>query len=102
MTDDADPTVKQLLEGDDPVDEATRKELERWFGMPSADHEPPPAEDARPEDPGRVAVRERRAAAVACVDPALLEAVHARHGDVSHTMLYFHPDLEVHVDPDLA
>ncbi len=101
MTDDADPTVKELLEGDDPVDEATRLELERWFGMQSADHEPAP-EEPRPEDPERVAARERRAAAVACVDPALLERVHARHGDVSHTMLYFHPDLEVHVDPSVA
>lgn len=104
MTDDADPTVKRLLEGeglDEVVDEATKRELERWFGMASADHDPPPDEPA-PEDPDRVAVRERRAAAVACVDPALLEAVHARHVDVSDTMLYFHPDLEVHVDPEVA
>jgi hypothetical protein len=101
MTDDADPTVKELLEGDDPVDEATRRELERWFGMPSADHEEQP-EEPRPEDPEGIAAVERRAAAVACVDPALLEAVHARHGDVSETMLYFHPDLEVHIDPSVA
>jgi len=101
MTDDADHKVKDVLDGDDPVDEATRVELERWFGMPSADHDAPP-EEPKPEDPERVAIRERRAAAVACVDPALLEAVHARHTDVSQTMLYFHPDLEVHVDPGVA
>ena len=75
------PKVKDLLGGaaklTDVVDEATRAELERWFGLPSfealAEESQAPA-----EDPDMVAARERRERATNDVDPALLESLRRR------------------------
>lgn len=92
-----DKKVKDLL------DAATRADLERWFGLPSfqqlADQgitpEPPP------EDPEIIAVRKRKAEAIAAVDPALLEA-HRRRTDPPDDLIKFKPLIDVRVDPDIA
>lgn len=91
--DDNDPTVKQLL------DAATRAELERWFGLPSAD--PPSPAREREEDPEIVAVREQRARAIAAVDPALVEA-HRRRTEPPAWAAEPHPPLELRVSPSLS
>ncbi|HEY4059163.1 MAG TPA: hypothetical protein VGM39_21250 [Kofleriaceae bacterium] len=76
MADDDDKKVKDLIAGS--VDEA---QLMRWFGMPSAadgvavENAPPPPLE---EDPEMVAVRERRAKAIAAVDPGMLAAIEHR------------------------
>ena len=102
--DDKDPKVKALLTGqqqlDEVVDEATRKELERWFGMPSAealDAEPP-----KPKDRDLEEAKKRRAWAIEAVDPALLAQIEARIADRSDQLVQFKPDVEVHVDPTIA
>ncbi len=100
-----DPTVKDLLKGtslDDVVDEATRKELERWFGLPSFEELEAKGAEPKPEDPEVVAVRERREKAIEAVDRALLEALRVRYEDRSETLLKFEAKLEVRVDPDVA
>ena len=59
------------------VDDATRAELERWFGLPSFQAQaeaPAPVED----DPDIVALLARRAAAIAAVDPGLLASLSRR------------------------
>ncbi len=91
-----DPTVKQLLERDrdkpltEVIDAATAAELERWFGLPSfqqLEEEPPPE---KPEDPERVAIRARRDAALANVDPRLMAAIDARF-ELAWGLLKFDP-----------
>jgi len=83
MDGEKDPKVKDLLTGqqqlDEVVDEATRKELERWFGLPSAD-----AIDAEPEKPKDAELEEakkRRAAAIDAVDARLLSRIEGRIAD---------------------
>ena len=65
-----DQTVKQL------IDSGTRADLERWFGVPSYEalaergiHPEPPADEPRYAER-----RKRQDAAIAAVDPALVEA----------------------------
>ncbi|HTL32991.1 MAG TPA: hypothetical protein VL326_07695 [Kofleriaceae bacterium] len=90
-----DKTVKQL------IDEATKADLERWFGLPSfqqVDEEP----DKFPvEDPDIAAVRERREKAIAAVDPAMVER-HRRRFESPETLIQFKPNIELRVDPDVA
>lgn len=104
-----DPTVKQLLERDlgkpleEVVDAVTAAELQRWFGLPSFEQV---AEDEarrapRPEDPEMIAARERRAAAVAAVDPALLESLRFR-AESMWDLLEFEAVIDVRVDPEIA
>lgn len=104
--DDDEPRVKDLL-GDtsleEIVDEATRRELEKWFGLPSftqlaEDNRPPPEAD----DPEMVAARERRDKALAEVDPALLERIRFRTEINPETLLELDFVLDVHVDPTIA
>jgi hypothetical protein len=94
---ETDKKVKDL------IDAATRAELERWFGMPSFEQladrgikpEPPP------EDPEMLAVRKRRAEAIAAVDPALVEA-HRRRTDPPANLIKFKAVIDVHADPSIA
>ncbi len=90
----AEQTVKQLL------DAKTIAELERWFGLPSfqelAERGEPP-----PPDPELEAVRERRAKALAAVDPALLEA-HRRRTESGDTLIRFQAVIDVRIDPSMA
>jgi hypothetical protein len=90
-----DKKVKEL------IDAATRAELERWFGLPSyqelADRGIKPPEPP-PEDPEMV---ERRDAALAAVDPALIEA-HRRRTDPPADLIRFKPLIDVRIDPSIA
>ncbi|HWU90011.1 MAG TPA: hypothetical protein VN253_22265 [Kofleriaceae bacterium] len=90
----ADQTVKQLL------DAATIADLERWFGLPSF-QQLAEKEEPAPEDPDMVAVRERRAKAIAAVDPAMVEA-HRRRVESGETLIRFQATIEVRIDPSLA
>lgn len=68
----AEPTVKELL------DAKTVAELERWFGLPSFQELAERKEEPPPLDPEIEAVRERRAKAIAAIDPALVDRVQRR------------------------
>src|SRR5438132_941147 len=92
---DDDPKVKDML------DAATRADLERWFGLPSfqevpeqpaakADRSLPRADD----DPDVIAVRERRAKAIAAVDPKLLDE-HRRRTEPPPDLIKFAATIDV-------
>ena len=95
--DASEKTVKEL------ISDATRAELEKWFGLPSFEQlaeegkQPAPSEDAE-----MVAVRERREKALAAIDPALVERIHYRTEVKPETLLELELTLDVHVDPDIA
>lgn len=91
------PGVDQKVK--DFIDAATRAELERWFGLPSFEQaaEAPPAE----EDPDLVAVRERRAAAIAAVDPALVEA-HRLRTEPDESLFLFKPNVALVIEKPCA
>ena len=79
--DDREPKVKALLDDKaalaEVVDEATRRELERWFALPSFEQV---AEEKQPTmDPGVAEVRARRDKAMAEVDPAFLASIDRRN-----------------------
>jgi hypothetical protein len=101
-----DPTVKDRLADhslDEVIDEATQRELARWFGLPSFEQladkgqRPMSADD----DPEIIANRERKQKAMAAVDPALLEAIRQRT-QLGHTLITFEATLDVRVDPSVA
>jgi hypothetical protein len=97
MADADDKTVKELL------DAGTRAQLERWFGLPSfeqlADEGKAPA--APEEDPELVEARKRRDAAIAAVDPVLVEA-HRGRVEPARPVSRFEAVIDVRVDPDMA
>lgn len=100
----AEPRAKDLLRGsalEEMVDAATAAELAKWFGLPSFQQVDEGEVELPAEDPEMVAVRERRARAIAAVDPALLEA-HRRRIEAPEGLIKFEAKLEVRVDPDLA
>jgi hypothetical protein len=94
----------------DLIDAATRAELERWFKLPSFDQQQEQAQEqaAQPanetkaaKEAERLAIRKRYDAAIAAVDPAMLEAHHRRTaplGEVSK----FKPVIDVRVDPSIV
>jgi hypothetical protein len=95
--DNDDKKVKEL------IDRATRADLERWFGLPSYEaladqgiHPEPPAQD--PEIAER---RKRQEAALAAVDPGLLEAHHRRTEGLADAIKP-PPDITLLVDPGIA
>jgi len=100
---DQDVRVKQLLEGkaslDDVVDAATQAELMRWFERPSFQQV---EEEARPADPELEEARERRAKAIAAVDPALLAWIHQRVETKTEALLPNRWDVELHADATIA
>jgi hypothetical protein len=105
-SDPSDPKVSELLAGgaiSAAVDEATRKELERWFGLPSFTQlEEKPQRLTAEDDPGIQAVLRQRALATAAVDPNLVASIRERTEERQTHLLRFTPNLEVHVDPDMA
>jgi hypothetical protein len=106
-SDPRDPKVGDLLANrqlTEVVDAATRKELERWFGLPSfAEVEATKSGRLRAEDDPEIqAVLERRANAIAAVDLRLLATILERTEDRQDDLLSFKADLEVRVDPDIA
>ena len=95
--DKTDKKVKELIDG------ATRADLERWFGMPSYEalaeqgiHPEPP-----PEDPRFAERRKRQDAALAAIDPALVEAHRLRTDRLAQTMNPM-PELPLHIDPSIV
>lgn len=92
-----DPKVKDL------IDSATRADLERWFGLPSyealADQGVRP-EPAAEEDPKFAERRKRQDAALAAVDPALVEA-HRRRTEGAAELVKPPPEVALHIDPDI-
>jgi hypothetical protein len=93
MPDNDDKTVKEL------IDEGTRADLERWFGLPSFQQlaEQQPAQQAE-EDPERVAFMKQRAAALAAVDPKLLDD-HRRRVERQRDLNLFELQIEPRVLP---
>lgn len=92
-----DRTAKQL------IDEGTQADLERWFGLPSFDQLAAAAKpEAEPdESPAVKAVRERRAAAIAAVDPAMVDRHHARI-ERAEALVTFRCEIESRIDPSIA
>src|ERR1044071_8812274 len=95
---DNDTKVKDLL------DDATRADLERWFGLPSFEQlaeqgiVPPP----RPaEDPEFAERRKRQDEALAAVDPVWLDA-HRLRVEAMAAMVIPLPPLALRVDPGIA
>jgi hypothetical protein len=99
MADNDDKTVKEL------IDASTRAELEKWFGLPSfqqvAEEQAAAAQEPSALEEERAAKRARRDAAIAAVDPGLLEA-HRRRIEQLKSLKLFTPDIEVHVDPAIV
>jgi hypothetical protein len=92
-----DRTVKEL------IDRATRAELERWFGLPSYEAlaEQGVAQGPPAEDPEFVERRRRQEAALAAVDPALLESHRRRTEGLTGTIKPL-PELVLHIDPSIV
>lgn len=105
--DKPDPKVKELLERDlgrplkEVVDEVTAAELERWFGLPSYQQVEEGEVKPAVEDPQMIAVRERRAKAVAAVEPWMLEG-HRRRTEPPDDLLKFRAVLESRIDPSIT
>jgi hypothetical protein len=96
MADNDDKTVKQLL------DAGTRADLERWFGLPSFEQLADEGKTVEPpEDPEFIAVRKRRAEAIAAIDPALVEA-HRRRTDIAPDLFKISPTMNLVVDPSIT
>jgi hypothetical protein len=94
---DNDKTVKQL------IDSGTRADLERWFGLPSYEalaergiHPEPPAEESSYAER-----RKRQDAALAAIDPALVEA-HRLRTDRMADPLALPLEVALHLDPDIV
>lgn len=94
-----DPKVKELLEG-----ETSAADLERWFGLPTFQQVAEGEVKLKPaaeEDPDIVAVRERRARAIAAVDPVWLERHRLRTDEPLDDLIKFKADITLRVNPDL-
>ena len=94
--DDDDKKVKDML------GEASLADLQRWFGLPSFTEleekgiEPPPV-----EDPDMVAIRERRARALAAIEPWFLDGLNTR-AEKPWSLIQFKPVIDVKVRVDMA
>ncbi len=100
---DDDPTVKELLDGGRvPLDPATQAELERWFGMASAEQLADEGKVAGPaEDAEMAQVIERRKLAVAAVDPKLLDDLRLRTDDRPNPIV-FKPTVALAIEKNVA
>jgi hypothetical protein len=101
MPDDTDKKVKDLL------DDATRADLERWFGLPSFEQlaeqrqSAASSEDAGRDAPDLDEYHRRIAEALAAVDPALLDAVFRRTGPTEE-FLRARQVIEFRIDPSIT
>lgn len=95
MTDD-DRKAKDVV-----IDADTQHDLERWFGLPSfaqlEEEGKQPQVPTAKIDPGMKAVIERRDKALAAIDPALVEAMFARHDKKPEDVLMFDGKIELRV-----
>ncbi len=93
-----DRKVKELLDG-----ETSAADLEKWFGLPTFQQvdEGEVKLAAVEEDPDMVAVRERRAKAIAAVDPVWLERHRLRTDAPLDDLIKFKATLTLRVNPDL-
>lgn len=95
MSDDnEDKRVKSLIE------DSTRADLERWFGLPSFEQVAEQQADP-PEDAGVAEQRRRAAEALAAVDPALLEDLLHRSLPADE-LLRSRQVIELRIDPTMA
>jgi hypothetical protein len=93
MPDNDDKTVKEL------IDEGTRADLERWFGLPSFEQLAQQEKKNQPaEDPDQVAFLKRRAEALAAVDPEMLDA-HRRRVERQRDLKLFRIQIEPRISP---
>jgi hypothetical protein len=94
--DDDDKKVKDML------GETSLADLQRWFGLPSFTQlaekgvEPP-----LPEDPDIIAIRERRARALAAIEPWFLDGLNTR-AEKPWGLLKFKAVIDVKVRLDMA
>ena len=88
-----------------PIDAETRMQLEKWFGLPSYENleERGLTPMAPPEelDPEIAVIQERRAKAIAAIDPGML-AAHRARVERCDTMMTFAAKIDVRVDPSVA
>jgi hypothetical protein len=97
--DDDDRRVKEMLaEGTPPLDPTTQAELERWFGLPSATQLEEEGKVAGPVDMEMQEVVERRAKALAAIDPALLDEIRLRTEDIPNPIGTFKATIDVRID----
>ena len=98
-----DPRVKELLNKplEQVVDEVTAAQLAQWFGLPSYQQVEDGEVKLEAEDPEMVAVRERRAKAIAAIDPALVES-HRQRYELAWSLLDFEVTIEPVIDPDVS
>ncbi len=86
------------------VDDVTRAELERWFGLPSytqiEEGDIPKGAEPIAIDPEVAAVRERRERAIAAVDPRMLDEMAARAQRLA-TPRHERPEVVLHVREDM-
>ena len=94
-----DRKVKEILDGD-----VSAADLEKWFGLPTFQQVEEGEVKLKPadeEDPYMVAVRERRARAIAAVDPVWLERHRLRTDGPADDLIKFNPHVTLRVNPDL-
>ena len=90
-TDDDDRKVKELL------DPATEADLARWFSLPSFHEVAEQPKPARAVDEEMQAVIDRRARAMASVDPAFVERLRIRNEERPRSLVRFEATIEVRV-----
>jgi hypothetical protein len=85
------------------IDEATRADLERWFGLPSFQQlaEQPQAPPTPAPDPEWSEFRKRRADALAAVDPNMVEA-HRRRVERQRELKLFQSEIEPRIRTDIT
>ena len=103
MPNDDERKVKDLIaEGRVPLDPQTQADLEKWFGLPSVTALEEQGKIAGPVDADMAQVAERRAAAVAAVDPALLDLIRLRTEDIPNPIGVPKRTIEPVIDDSIA
>lgn len=96
-TDDDDPKVKEVL------GQTSEDDLARWFSLPSFQQvEEEKQADAAAPDPEREAIVSKRAKALENIDPELVKAIHLRTDENPIDLIYFKPNVEVHIDTNFG
>jgi hypothetical protein len=115
MPDNDDKTVKELIASlgsggarstpggsAELIDESTRADLERWFGLPSFQQLAEQQQAPKPvDDPEWAQFRKRRADALAAVDPNMVEA-HRRRVERQRELKLFQSEIEPRIRTDIT